>query len=349
MTSDRPNRPDRPPLEEMTLRQLRRVASEYGISRYSRMRKDQLLSAILEIQQTRFPINQPSRNLETQAEVEAAKFDVGQTDRTEESLSAVDEGLSDLPDGYGESRIVLMSRDPQWAYAYWDISNNQKEELRQQGGVRLALRFYDVTDVNLDLQRPHSLQQYECDELAREWYLPVPVSDRDYVVEIGYLTTDGSWLLLARSAPVRIPPIYPSNWVDDQFLTIGWDEELCTRTFLELAHPTRKVAVLAADQIFDLAQAAEAQRVAGSVFGSVHQVPEEAISSYAVSSYAVSSYVIPSGVGKWAVPTESGVTGMSGVGVTEMSGVGMYSLSGVTGMSGVGVTGMSGVGMTSGI
>jgi transcription termination factor Rho len=44
---------ERPPLEEMTLRQLRKVASEYGISRYSRMRKAQLLAEIQKIQRTK--------------------------------------------------------------------------------------------------------------------------------------------------------------------------------------------------------------------------------------------------------------------------------------------------------
>ena len=49
---------ERPPLEEMTLRQLRRVASECGVFRYSRMRKEQLLSSIQEIQQSsRFTIS----------------------------------------------------------------------------------------------------------------------------------------------------------------------------------------------------------------------------------------------------------------------------------------------------
>ncbi|MFN5963782.1 MAG: Rho termination factor N-terminal domain-containing protein, partial [Pseudanabaena sp.] len=37
---------ERPPLEEMTLRQLRKVAAELEISRYSRMRKSQLLADI---------------------------------------------------------------------------------------------------------------------------------------------------------------------------------------------------------------------------------------------------------------------------------------------------------------
>jgi uncharacterized protein len=327
---------ERPPLDEMTLRQLRRVASEYGISRYSRMRKDQLLSSIQEAQRNRLP-NSP-RTLEAQAEVAAAKFDVGQSDRVGVSFTAVDEGLAELPDGYGESRIVLMPRDPQWAYAYWDIPNSQKEDLRRQGGLRLALRFYDVTDINVDFQRPHSLQQYECDEMAREWYLPVPVSDREYMIEIGYLTGDGRWLLLSRSLPTRIPPVYPSDWIEDQFLTIAWDEDLRGKTYLQLTHPNvvkRSAETPIYERIFAMTQSAEAQRVAGSLFGSMHQVPEE----------SVSSYVLASGAGMWAtaVPTTSGV-GMSGAGmsVTGMSGVGM---SGV----GMSVTGMSGIGMMSGV
>lgn len=96
-----------------------------------------------------------------------------------------------------------MPRDPQWAYTYWDIPNERKEEMRRQGGQQLALRIYDVTDINLEYQSPHSIQEYPSDELAREWYLPIPVSDRDYVVDIGYRCADGRWLVLARSIPVH--------------------------------------------------------------------------------------------------------------------------------------------------
>lgn len=308
---------ERPPLEEMTLRQLRKVASEYNISRYSRMRKAQLLSAIEEVQRTKVSTTtSPSRSLEAQEEVEAAKFELGQEDRTGGELSSVDEGLPDLPEGYGESRIVLMPRDPQWAYAYWDIPNDHKEELRRQGGQQLALRLYDVTDINLEHQSPHSIQEYPCDELAREWYLPIPVSDRDYAVDIGYRCADGRWLVLARSATVHMPPIYPSDWIEDHFTTVSWDDDLRGKTVAELVPPSKRAEQAESspiyDQIFGMAESAEAQRVAGSLFGSMHQVPEQ----------AVSSYVFPSGVGMWAVPTMSGV-GMSGAGMMTMSGVGM--------------------------
>jgi hypothetical protein len=300
------------------------------------MRKDELLSSIREkMAQAGVPgptvvTANTSHSLEAQEEVEATKFEVGQAESTSTPLAAVDEPLNDLPTGYGESCIVLMPRDPQWAYAYWDIPNSHKEALRQQGGIRLALRFYDVTDIDINTQRPHSLQQYESDELAREWYIPVPVSDRDYVIEIGYLCADGRWLMLARSPKTHMPPVYPSDWIEDQFLTISWDEDLRGQTFAELVPPSKRAAEAQNpiyDQIFGMAESAEAQRVAGSLFGSMQQVPEQALSSY----------VFPSGVGMWAGQT------MSGAGLT-MSGAGLLSMRELT-MSGAGLT-MSGAGLT---
>ncbi|MEB3217528.1 MAG: DUF4912 domain-containing protein [Nostocales cyanobacterium 94392] len=311
---------ERPPLEEMTLRQLRKVASEYSVSRYSRMRKSQLLAAVQEAESKKIS-RQAERSLEAQETVEAAKFELGQEDRTGGTLALVDEGLADLPAGYGESRIVLMPRDPQWAYAYWDISNEHKEDLRRQGGQQLALRIYDVTDINLDNQSAHSLQEYPCDELAREWYLPIPVSDRDYVIDIGYRCGDGRWLILARSARVHVPPVYPSDWIEDVFITVDFEEDLRGKTKYELVPPAKKMPLSAGangsvdahgnaiyEQIFGMAESAEAMRVAGSMFGSMQHVPGSM-----APEQVISSYIFPSGVGMWALPTASGVN-MSGVG-----------------------------------
>lgn len=308
---------ERPPIDEMTLRQLRKVASEYNISRYSRMRKSQLLASIQKIEQERAA--QGQSRIQEEQKVEASKFELGQEDTIGGPFTSVDEGLGDLPGGYGESQIVLMPRDPQWSYAYWDIPNDHKEDFRRQGGQQLALRLYDVTEIDLAYQSPHSVQEYLCDELAREWYLPIPVSDRDYVIDIGYRCADGRWLVLARSAAVRIPPVYPSDWVEDIFLTVNWEEDLRGKTLYELVPPSQRQSQAATygspiyDEIYGMAQGAEAQRIAGSMFGSMQHVPG---SLY--PQEVVSSYVFPSGVGMWAVPTASGLT-MSGVG---MSGAG---------------------------
>jgi uncharacterized protein len=309
---------ERPPLEEMTLRQLRKVASEYKISRYSRMRKSQLLTSIREAikntEQERF--SQNSSDMQEEQQVKGTKFEVGQEENTMETLASVDQDLGELPDGYGESRIMLMPRDPQWAYAYWDVPNDHKEELRRQGGQQLAIRIYDVTDVDLNHQAPHSVQEYLCDEMAREWYLPIPVSDRDYVADIGYRCADGRWLVLARSATVSIPPVYPSDWIEDAFITVNWEDSLQGNTLYNLVPPAKKQAMSAGatatglggadrlyDAVFGMTKDTESMRMAGSLFGSMQQAPEA----------AVSSYVFPSGAGMWAVPTASGQN-MSGAG-----------------------------------
>ncbi|WP_366944809.1 DUF4912 domain-containing protein [Chamaesiphon sp. GL140_3_metabinner_50] len=313
----------------MTLRQLRRVASVCGVSRYSRMRKSQLLEEIQKIQSTQSTLS-PSTKLEAQLEVEAGKFELGvDVDLTAAELAAVDEGLGDLPSGYGDSRIVLLARDPQWAYAYWDIPIEHKNELRYHGGQQLALRIYDVTDINLDHQSPHSIQEYPIDEMAREWYLPIPVSDRSYTIDIGYRCGDGRWLVLARSTSVSIPPVYPSDWIEDVFITVPWEEELIGKTFVELIPPSHKASETGAtagtgtgtgigtgtdrnaiyERIFGMADSVESLRVNGSLYGSMQHSPMESLSSF----------VFPSGAGMWSLPTTSGVN-MSGVG---MSGIGM--------------------------
>jgi uncharacterized protein len=295
-------------LLEMTLRQLRRIASELGISRYSRMRKDQLLASIQERQQV--APSTPSPSLESQGQVEAAKFAVGQEDYTGGVLATVDEGLGDFPGGYGESRIVLMPRDPQWAYTYWDVPNEHRQDLRRQGGQQLALRLYDSTDMDMGYQVPHNVQEYPCDELAREWYIPIPVSDRDYVIDIGYRCADGRWLTLARSAAVRIPPTYPSDWINDQFMTVDWEMDLRGKTLLDLGRQHQATGVTGIstpiyDQIFGMAADTEALRVAGSLYGSMQHV---AASIQHIPTESLSSFVFPSGVGLWALPTASGIS-----------------------------------------
>ena len=246
---------------------------------------------------------------------------------TADQLADVDHDLPDLVSGYGESRIVLMPRDPQWAYTYWDIPDEHRQSVRYLGGEQLALRLYDATDLDLSNSKPHSVQQYACDESARDWYLPIPVSDRDYITEIGYLTGSGEWLILARSNRIGIPPVYPTDWMDDQSITVDWEEPLQGKTFLQIVPPGRakpQTNDAFHEQIFNLAYGRHEElyqepSLVGSFFGSMHQVPSESLSSF----------VFPAGAGLWANEFPVGLT-PSGIG---MSGIGMSGI----GMSGIGM------------
>ncbi|WP_228058049.1 DUF4912 domain-containing protein [Nostoc sp. LEGE 12447] len=103
-----------------------------------------------------------------------------------------------------ESNILLTPRTPKWAYVSWHISQTQNKALQQQGGSQLVVRLYDVTGIDLSYQSPQLVQQYECEEVARDRFVAIPVSDRDYMVEIGYIADGDCWLLIARSPNVRV-------------------------------------------------------------------------------------------------------------------------------------------------
>jgi len=123
---------------------------------------------------------------------------------------AVDRAVGQRPYGWTQpdhkkSQIILVPRTSKSAYAYWEISQADKDAARQQGAEKMALRIYEVTNLDMDKVSAHSMQQFECDERDCDRHVPIPVTDRDYVAEVGYITGDGRWLSTARSQHVWVP------------------------------------------------------------------------------------------------------------------------------------------------
>jgi phosphate transport system substrate-binding protein len=110
------------------------------------------------------------------------------------------------------TRIIFTPRTPKWAYVSWYISEsdklkqniNHQKRLQNQGFMTLAVRLYDVTNLDLSYQLPELVQQYECETAIHDCYIPIPKGERDYMTEIGYLINDHQWLCLARSGTVHV-------------------------------------------------------------------------------------------------------------------------------------------------
>ena len=128
----------------------------------------------------------------------------------------------------GNTRIILTPRTPKWAWLSWYISNDHQQILHNQGFSILAVRLYDVTNLDLSYQRPRFLQQYECETATSNRYVPIPSGERDYMTEIGYVNHDNQWLCLARSGIVRIFSRPTTNFwviVDTELVLHGATEE----------------------------------------------------------------------------------------------------------------------------
>ncbi|MEB3172682.1 MAG: DUF4912 domain-containing protein [Cyanobacteriota bacterium] len=181
-------------LAMMTLRQLRQVASDLGVSLYSRKSKEELLEAI-NLRQTR-----------------------------RSGLGSIESGLAPAPRPEAETHVVFLPRDPQWAYVFWDISEADRNSAQAAGATQLCLRVADVTNLAPGSTHPHTMQEVVVDSHATEWYLPVPLSDRDYRVELGYRKGgSGGWISLAFSSVARVPALHPSEQILDQFVPFSLD------------------------------------------------------------------------------------------------------------------------------
>jgi len=176
-------------LARLTLRQLRQVASDLGVTLYSRKSKEELLEAINSKQ------------------------------GSEPDLSSIEAELEPAPRPEADTHVVFLPRDPQWAYVFWEISQDDRESAQAAGATQLCLRVADVTGLTPGSSHPHTLQEVVVDSHATEWYLPVPLSDRDYRVELGYRKGgSGGWISLAFSSVARVPALHPSEQILDQFV-----------------------------------------------------------------------------------------------------------------------------------
>ncbi|MCP9914699.1 DUF4912 domain-containing protein, partial [Cyanobium sp. BA20m-14] len=185
---------------QLSLRQLRQMASDLGIGRYSRMLKDQLLSAI------------------------QRRSDAGADSQDQpEQLRSIEAEMVPAPRPELQTTVVFLPRDPQWAYVFWELSDVDRRQAMADGSTQLVLRVADVTGLGGGAAHQHTLMEVVVNSHATEWYLPVPLSDRDYRVELGYRVAGSSWRSLAFSGVARVPALHPSEQVLDQFVPFSLD------------------------------------------------------------------------------------------------------------------------------
>ena len=185
---------------QLSLRQLRQMASDLGIGRYSRMLKEQLLSAI------------------------QRRSDAGADSPDQpEQLRSIEAEMVSAPRPELQTTVVFLPRDPQWAYVFWELSDVDRRQAMADGSTQLVLRVADVTGLGGGAAHQHTLMEVVVNSHATEWYLPVPLSDRDYRVELGYRVASSSWRSLAFSGVARVPALNPSEQVLDQFVPFSLD------------------------------------------------------------------------------------------------------------------------------
>ena len=124
--------------------------------------------------------------------------------------------LPDLPEHYGDHRLVVMARDPNWAYAYWDLNPTKVRDLlksaRQTANkARWILRVYSAALHPVE-EKGH---YFDVDTLVQggNYYLNLSKPGARFIVEIGVMDASGMFRSTAQSNPVILPMDHPSDTI----------------------------------------------------------------------------------------------------------------------------------------
>jgi len=132
------------------------------------------------------------------------------------------EGPYFLPDKYGIPRLVLMARDPEWIFAYWELTHEKYKELyekhlKEWALSRPVLRLYDMTPGILG----EKVLDIPINDEANNWYINLHRPRHTLFAELGRLFPTG-FVALLRSNRVTLPPDDFSELVSEE-----WEPLVC--------------------------------------------------------------------------------------------------------------------------
>jgi Domain of unknown function (DUF4912) len=114
-----------------------------------------------------------------------------------------------FPESYGQSRIRLLVKDPEWLFAHWDVDPQSLARVRQELGERASA----LSRLTLRVTDPHNGGENRVllPEGARSWYVRADGAERSYQAQLGLTLPSGEFRSLAESNTVRTPRSGPST------------------------------------------------------------------------------------------------------------------------------------------
>lgn len=126
----------------------------------------------------------------------------------------------ELPKEYGENQLVIMARDPKWAFAYWEVTPEELEKSREKAGegANLTLRVYDITGIDFDGKNALSHFDISVYERVGNWYIELAKPDRSFCADLGLLTPEGTFISIIHSNVITTPRDKVSEITDEKWM-----------------------------------------------------------------------------------------------------------------------------------
>ncbi len=219
-------------LQEKNKEELLSIARKFEINVKKNWKKDKIINTIIEKygeiptqkatkvseKEIFVPESQPASvplvdvSSSSLTNMEGVKYEIGTTQ------VEVSEEEYPIPEKYGVDRLVLLYRDPEWVFTYWEITDKKIEKAKKILGsdfdrAKSCLRVYFTSE------SARTFFDVEIFLNAKNWYINIPQPDSEYYVELGFKTED-KFVPLLKSNSVKVPANTISDEIDEKWMTI---------------------------------------------------------------------------------------------------------------------------------
>ncbi|GAB1455316.1 hypothetical protein MASR2M48_06230 [Spirochaetota bacterium] len=193
-------------LSDLSIDALYALAEKMGLDLPSELERVFVVEALLEA----FEEDNEDRKAlgDAAVHIEEKKYSGSELDEIDASLDAA----PCIECRYNETVIHVIARDPAWAFVFWDIKDEEFDQIYStEGYSHLFLRV--VKESGYDRKGQTSFEVTVGDDDNR-WYLHLPDEDRNYRIDL-YAKIDSKSRLLARSPVLRTPRALMADSLSD--------------------------------------------------------------------------------------------------------------------------------------
>lgn len=186
-------------LSDASYEALLRLADTYGAEVPDSVTRDELEELVFEAIED-WKIEHRQHNAHS-VRVEETKYDI----QIDMQVARETEVEIELPESYNETRVVLMLRDPSWAFAYWDLKKADLVRFtRSEEFDGLMLRVFSLDHADETVSKARSRFEIPVTLMDNRWYFNLPDQQTFYRLAL-VATLSGTEETLAVSNVITVP------------------------------------------------------------------------------------------------------------------------------------------------
>jgi hypothetical protein len=219
-------------LKNCNKKQLAQMAKSQGVFGWHAMRKDQLIRALTVPPQGKAERTKATATPKPAATKRGLKKPAGngsdamsQNPRSPYALPVAARPPHELDHAAQKDRIIALARDPYWLHAYWELSRTTLARAQAALGqdwhaARPILRLMDVTSEDTTAASERLVRDIPVHGGVNNWYIDVLDPPRSFRIDIGYLSRNHKFYVLARSNIVTTPRAGVTDTLDENWISI---------------------------------------------------------------------------------------------------------------------------------